>query len=148
MKDYIETASAATSGSARNNYVDLKALLYAIGCIQSLPAHRQERSDMIDMCSMVRRVEDNGRGTPLLPNLLWSVEHHIGHKIDLWPAHGGDGPGGTYSDVEMDRRDTVRAWIDDREAQFLETQAAKDAPPSGVVKFIDGDDLNEEGEVA
>lgn len=137
-KGYMETASAATPD--RDALVTFKALLYAIGCIQSLPKDQQERSDMVHMCAIARRFN-----APLSV-MLWSVEHHIGHKIDLWPAHGGDEPAGLYSDQEIDTRDTVRAWIDERAAQFQRTLAATDAPPSNVVTFIGGP--GDEGEAA
>lgn len=143
MKDYPETASAAMSANAREGFTLLKGLLYAIGCIQSLPDDRQERSDMIEMCAIARRVLTSGPEDVML-NLLWSAEHHIGQKIDLWPAHGGEELNGLYTDEELDRRDDVRGWIDDREAQFQKTGALKDAPPSNVVTFIDGpDDLGD-----
>lgn len=138
MKDYPEIALAATSGNVYDGYAALKALLYAIGCIQSLPGHRQERSDMIEMCAMVRRLAGSREAEKLLlPTFLWSVEHHLCHKIDLWPAHGGAELNGAYSDEELDWRDAVRAWIDEREALFQLTGAVKDAPPSNVVKFMD-----------
>lgn len=137
-KDYMNKTKAATPD--RDALVTLKALLYAVGCIQSLPEDQQERSDMVEMCAIARRFQ-----APV-PLMLWSVEHHIGHTIDLWPPHGSDKPDGLYSDEEIDARNAVRAWIDEHVAQFQRTLAALDAPPSNVVKFIDGP--GDEGEAA
>lgn len=141
----ITTATpAATPAISRGEYITFQALLYAIACIQNLPQDRQERNNMVDMCSIARRIADNNIGL-----LLWNVEYHVGYEIDLWPAHGGDEPGGLYTDDDYDTRDAVRVWINTRKARFTETGALSDAPPSEVVKFIDAiRGGREEGEAA
>lgn len=140
--DNTNTPETATSVTNRDDHITLQALLYAVACIQSLPEDRQERSIMVDMCAQARHMAGDEIARP-----LWSVEHHVGYEIDLWPAHGGDEPGNLYTEDEYDMRDNVRRWIDKRKARFAETGALEDAPPSEVVKFIGGaDDL--EGEAA
>lgn len=140
MNDNTTTTTPAATPMKRGDYITLQALLYAVAYIQKLPEDRQERSNMVDMCAHARRMAG-----PDFALRLWSVEHHVGHEIDLWPAHGGDTPGGLYTDAEYDTRDEVRAWINEQDARFRRTAALKDAPPSEVVKFIGGpDDL--EGE--
>ena len=140
-----ETASAAMTINAREGYTLLKGLLYGIGSIQSLPEARQERSDMVEMCAIARRVPLASIDQAL--DLLWSVERHLGHKIDLWPEGGGGEPDGSFSEEEYDLRDDVRYWINMRDARFAASQALKDAPPSNVVTFIGGPD-EQEGEAA
>lgn len=120
---------------ARNGCITLKAMLYAIGCIQALPTDQQERSDMIEMCTLVRGME-----SPTLAHVLWGVESHIGREIDLWPAHGGNEANGLYTDAELDAKATIRAQVRDWNEQFRRTQAAKDAPPSNAVTFLTGAD--------
>lgn len=136
------TPKTATPLLNRGDYITLQAMIYAVACIQKLPEDRQERSSMVDMCATARRMGGGG-----IAHYLWSVEHHVGYEIDLWPAYGGDDPSGLYTDEETATRDTVRAWIDDHDAQFRRTLALKDAPPSNVVKFLDGPD-DMEGEAA
>lgn len=132
--DTMKTPKAATPMN-RGDYITLQALLYAVAFIQKLPEDRQERSSMLDMCATARRMA----GADLALR-LWSVEYHVGYEIDLWPAHGGDTPGGLYTEAEYDQRDEVRAWINKHDAQFRRTAALEDAPPSEVVKFIGGPD--------
>lgn len=132
MKSYPNEAVSATSDAALDGNITLQALLYAVACIQNLPKDRQERSNMVAMCALAR--DSDGP----LPFLLWGVEHHVGHEIDLWPVHGGDGSNGEYTDAELNARDTVRAQIADWKRQFEASGALKDAPPSNVITFLAG----------
>lgn len=132
-KTNITNASPeATTPHVRNDGANLKTMLYAIACIQSLPGDRQERSDMLDMCALAR--SEIGFGN--LAFALYGVESHVGHQIDLWPAHGGSEIDGSYSDEELDTREAVREGIDYLKSKFASTGLLIDAPPSNVVKFL------------
>lgn len=76
-----------TSITERDGYIRLKALLYAIAHIQSLPQELQERSDMADMCALFRHeMTHNGQfDVPVSAALVFGVEAHTGVAIDLWP---------------------------------------------------------------
>lgn len=137
-EDSLHTLPGATFDNFCGGHITLKGLLYAIGCIQALPADQQERSDMIEMCALVRGME-----SPTLAHVLWGVESHIGREIDLWPAHGGDEANGLYTDAELDAKATIRAQIKEWDDQFQRNQAAKDAPPSSAVTFLTGTDDQE-----
>jgi hypothetical protein len=135
----------ATSPYRAENYegnITLKASLYAIACIQSLPEDRQERSDMIEMCALARRTPHRH-----LANMLRSVEHHVGGVIDLLPAHGGSEANGCYSNGELDLMEAVRKLVKEQDDQFKRSLALVGAPASNVVGSIDGvDDQEEEPE--
>ncbi|QEU08696.1 hypothetical protein [Paracoccus yeei] len=91
-------APNAASATGRDGYIMVKALVYAIARIQSLPDDRQEHGDMMDMCELVYESE-LPEGT--LDMILMEVEHSVQHEIDLFPGEGGEG----------DRRD-MRARVD------------------------------------
>lgn len=114
--------------------VIVQGLLYGIAEIMTLPPEREERSSMLAMCALVRRImkgDDQG-----LAYTLWGVEHHVGHGITLWPPGGGTGPTGNYTDAEFEHEDAVRQEIKRRKERFEQTGALVDAPPSDVIKFI------------
>lgn len=97
--------------SLRAHLVQTKALLYAVGCIQALPEAKQEYSDVLDMCEMVRELDDYH-----IAHLLFPVEAHLGHKIDLWPD-------GFEDEADAVRKDHVRQLVCDLE-QRLERAAS------------------------
>lgn len=134
--NYPTTTTDLASMVGRVGYINLKALLYAVACIQTLPGDKQEWSDMCDMCAIARSTlaERPNRGA----DILWSVEHHVGHQIDLWPAHGGPEPNGLYSDEDMDRRDAVRSLIDGWATTFRNSPTFENAPASSAIIFVSG----------
>ena len=132
----MSNPGTVTSIGDGDDRIILKALLYAIANIQTLPDHRQERIDMNDMCALARA--SLGSHPASGANVLWGVEHHVGHEINLWPAHGGEEANGLYSDEELDRRDSVRAQVNEWKARFEDTGSLLDAPPSNAVRFIQG----------
>ncbi|SDG28799.1 hypothetical protein PUH89_14865 [Rhodobacter capsulatus] len=83
------------------------------------------------MCAIMREAV-----VPKLALTLWGVETLVGREIDLWPAYGGSGPGGNYTDEEFDHKAAVRAEIKQRQERFEKTGALSDAPPSDVIKFL------------
>ena len=137
---YMTTPIPATSvigrdGHTHTGYIAMQAMVYAIARIQSLPEDRQERSNMIEMCAIVRSFSE-----PAIVGFLYGVEHHVGHAVDLWPAHGGDDANGLYTDEELDRRDFVRKEVTAAQAKFAASKLLIDAPPSSVVRFLDGEE--------
>ena len=101
-----------------------KLMIYAVAQIQALPDNRQELSDMLDACEIVRAAND-----PNLALILYGVEVHTGQEIDLWPA------GEAYTEEELARRDAIRTEVDEMKAAFRATGRALDAPPSNVIGF-------------
>ena len=132
---YMTTPATATPVPNRDDHITLQALIYAVACIQSLPEDRQERINMIEMCAIARRII-----TPTLSFVLFGVEGHVGHAVDVWPAHGGGEANGLYTDEELDRRDFVRNEVTAMQAKFAASKALIDAPPSTVVRFLDGEE--------
>lgn len=124
MKDINMTAHVAEA--------ETLALIYAVAKVQSLPHDRQELSNMLTWCEAIRGAHTSEH----LAHLLWQVEDKVQQEINLWPEHGGEGDGGVYTDEEADRRDTVRAMINDRKARFAASGILSDAPASDVVTFI------------
>lgn len=132
--DILNTRITATFDISRDGYVIVKGLLYAIACIQGLPAEQRENGDMIAMCRLVRGMKNS----VLFAHTQWGVESHVGREIDLWPAHGGDEPGGLYSDEELEVKEAMRGQITEWQERFKRTGAADHAPPSDVVRFLGG----------
>lgn len=133
--------SAPEAATNRESYITLQALLYAVARIQTLPEDQQEYSNMANMCALARRV-----GGQELAFILWGVEHHVGHEINLWPADHGDEPDNHYTDEEVDHQNAVRSQINAWKARFEETGALLDAPSSDVIKFLGSAD--DQGEAA
>ena len=127
----------ATSVTGRDGYIRLQALLYAVARIQTLPEDQQEYSNMVDMCAIARAMNS----PPIWP-IVWGVELHVGHEIDLWPAGGGNEVGGAYTDVEIDAKEAQRAKINAAQVSLSSISIELNAPPSNVIKFLDG---NEDG---
>lgn len=75
-----------TSITGRDGYIQTKALVYAIGQIQSLPDHKQEWSDMYDMCQLLRA----HLGPAELASYAVGVEWHTGNPVNLFPEDGED----------------------------------------------------------
>jgi hypothetical protein len=123
--------SAVDTANEKRDHMLTASFLYGIACIQSLPEEQQERVTMLRMCAMARFIAG-----PKLALTLWSVETHIGREIDVWPADGGFGPGGSYTDEELDYKAAVRAEIRLRKELFERTGALSDAPPSDVIRFL------------
>jgi hypothetical protein len=73
-------------------------MLYGIGYIQSLPIERQEWSNMLDMCMIVRAQQ-----SPFTISHIISLEQFHGFKIDLWPEDDED-----LSSAEKAMRDEFR----------------------------------------
>lgn len=67
---------APASVTGRDGYIIGKALVYAIAQIQSLPARRQEFSDMCDMCALVRAIGVD-------PWTVAGVQRHVDRTVDL-----------------------------------------------------------------
>lgn len=67
--------------TGRDSDILIKGLLYAIATIQNLPEHRQERSDMRDMCAIIR-----AHNPRTLMHVVYEVQAHTGADIDLWPT--------------------------------------------------------------
>lgn len=87
-----------TSITGRDGFIVPQAVLYGIGYIQSLPRTRQEWSNMLDMCKIVRSWD-----TPFtIPHML-NLEQFHGFKIDLWPEDDAD-----LSESEKAKRDEFR----------------------------------------
>lgn len=82
-REKIMTNATVTT---RAGYVSAKALVYAIGQIQSLPDHRQEWSDMYDMCEILRACH----GARMLAHVVTSVENHTGNPVDIFPGEYDD----------------------------------------------------------
>lgn len=85
-KNIISTPKAATI-TGRDGYITVKALVYAVACLQSLPDDRAEYSDMADMCEILHASD---LPESLLDMILLSVEHHIQRDVDLFPSEGMD----------------------------------------------------------
>ncbi len=129
---YDQELSKATSTQP---FTFRQVLLYAIAQIQALPAERQETSTLLYFCKMARTMlsEDDPQQ---FAYSVWGVEYHVGEKINLWPAHGGDGPSGHYTDEEFEAEETLRKTITEIADRFARSRALVDAPPSDVVKFF------------
>lgn len=119
MKDYSETASAASSVTGRDGYITLKAMLYAIACIQSLPEADREYGDLQDMRTLVRaKVHDMARNdsTHDVPIMfcyaMLEVHRHTGQMPDLWPNDFGEDLAEVYEQHELALMTAVRATID------------------------------------
>lgn len=130
---YDQELSKATS---MQPFMFRQVLLYAIAQIQALPAERQETSTLHHLCKMARTMLSEG-DMQRFAYAVWGVECHVGAQINLWPAHGGDGPSGHYTDEEFEAEETLRKTITDFADRFARSGALVDAPPSDVVKFID-----------
>lgn len=135
---------AATPNFARPSYLMIKAMLYSIAYIQALARDRQEASDMAQMCEIVRSMNLPPAD---LADLIFGVQHHVQHEIDLWPQGWGDEADGSYSGQEIAAQLNLAAALDKLERAFKRGGALNDAPPSDVVKFIGGAD-DQEGEAA
>lgn len=81
------TTPEAASATGRDGYITLKALVYAIAHIQSLPRDRQEYGDMLDMCDLVY---ENRLPQEMLDIIVYDVERHIQHEVNLYPSDGMD----------------------------------------------------------
>ncbi|MBS7737916.1 MULTISPECIES: hypothetical protein [unclassified Chelatococcus] len=92
--------------TGRDGYIQAQALLYGITQIQSLPRQRQEYSDMVDMCRILRALVP----PETLPSYAYSVEMHTGKQIDL---HFPEGEEATASD-EIYMQDYLFAMADYR----------------------------------
>jgi hypothetical protein len=133
------SANAQASLNGREGYIVMKALIYAVARIQSLPRDRQEYSDMIATCALVRESAPamfSSTAPERFASFVWEVESHVGHEIDLWPSEGGDGINGAYTDEELDTKESLRALITAMEAQRAANPIELNAPQSEVVAFI------------
>lgn len=128
----VQNLNITTSAEAANALTS-RVLLYAIAQIQSLPVDQREEGLMNVMCALARRKSEGE-----LIDALWSVEHHLGREIDLWPPHGSEDHGGVYSDEQDDFRTFIRNEINVRKARFEETGAAIDPPSTDVITFLNG----------
>lgn len=81
-----------TEITGRDDYITAQALVYAIAHIQSLPEERQDRSNMLDMCELVRATYE----AESLACIVATVEHHTEMHIDL---HFPEGENQTADDV-------------------------------------------------
>ncbi|RCW83461.1 hypothetical protein [Paracoccus lutimaris] len=104
MKSSVKTTPVAASVTGRDGYIVVKALIYAIARIQSLPEDRQEYSDMLDMCTVLH---DLDFPQSMLDMIHSDVEHHMQREVDLYPGEG----------MEAERKAT-RARIDAERARI------------------------------
>ena len=98
--------------TGRDSYVIHKALLYAICHIQNIPEVKQEWSDMVDMCLIVRsRLSlSNALGVRM-------VELHTGENMTLWPEEDDELTG-----EERLQRDKFAAALQSMREQYPDTQ--------------------------
>lgn len=68
--------------TGRDDFIQAKALAYAILAIQALPEEKRERSDMTDMCRILRSASLSSLVCQIL-----SAEMHTGRILDLYPDH-------------------------------------------------------------
>ena len=99
-----------TSITGRDGFIVPQAMLYAIGYIQSLPDERQEWSNMLDMCMIVRAQQ-----SPFMISHIINLEVFHGFKIDLWPE--GDEH---LSLADRRKRDEFRAAYEAQRKQNIE----------------------------
>ena len=98
--------------TGRDDFIEAKALIYAIACIQNLPEERQEWSDMRDMCAIARTIQPG-----MLGSLIYETQRHTGTVIDIWPDHDDDLR-------EADRREkkafkfAVESYVEERKKQY------------------------------
>ncbi|MFA5538576.1 MAG: hypothetical protein WCZ72_09455 [Gemmobacter sp.] len=88
--DTTTTPEAATSITGCDGYITMKALLYAIATIQSLPEADREYGDMHHMCELARDMCQSDVAVRLLAPAILEVARHTGHVPDLWPNDFGD----------------------------------------------------------
>ena len=100
----------ATSITRRDGFIVPQAMLYAIGYIQSLPAERQEWSNMLDMCMIVRAQQ-----SPFTITHIINLEVFHGFKIELWPEGDED-----LSAIEKQARDEFRKAYEEQRKQRIE----------------------------
>ncbi len=119
MEDYNDTASPATSVTGRDTYITLKALLYAIATIQSLPEEDREYGDLCDMTALVRAMAENMARADathdqpvLLSHCLLEVGRHTGQMPDLWPNDLGDEMSEIYTPRELAMMGAVKATVE------------------------------------
>jgi len=67
-----------TDVTGRDSYIVHKALAYAIATIQNLPKQRQEYSDMLDMCALLK-------ANPAACIFILEAQNHMGVPINLDP---------------------------------------------------------------
>ncbi|WP_028713876.1 hypothetical protein [Paracoccus sp. J55] len=87
MAKINSTAREGASVTGRDGYIAVKALVYAIAHIQSLPEDRQEYRDMLDMCDLVY---ESGLSQSLIDMIVYDVERHVQHEVNLYPSEGMD----------------------------------------------------------
>lgn len=140
-KNTTRASTAATGASWREGYVSLKALLYGISNIQSLPHDRQEASDMANMCELARSIGGN-----LLAIEVYNVERHVGHEVHLWPDGWGS-VDGIYTEEEELAKEALRAAVDQRKRTFAVGSKVANAPNSSEIRF-QGSAGDRDGEAA
>lgn len=94
----IDTNTPAAPVVGRDGYITLKAMLYAIACIQKQPVADRANNDLYDMLNMVRGTaremsfNEASYDVPvLLCHAMLEVHRHTGQMPDLWPNDfGGD----------------------------------------------------------
>lgn len=122
MSENLNTTTAtpaATSVTGRDGYITLKAMLYAIASIQSLPEENREYGDLQDMLLLVRaKAWDMSRNDAthdvpvLLCHAMLEVNRHTGQMPDLWPNDFGEDLADIYEPYDIALRDAVYATID------------------------------------
>lgn len=113
------TPDAATSITGRDGYITLKAMLYAIATIQSLPEADREYGDLYDMLQLVHSTAhdmaraDDTHDTPiLLCHALLEVNRHTGQMPDLWPNDFGDDMSEVYEPRDLAMMGAVKVTIE------------------------------------
>lgn len=133
MKGQKENTMAHKNASitGRDSYITTQAMLYALGYIQSLPDERQEWSNMLDMCMIVR-----AQRSPLTIMHILNLERFHGFKINLWPEEDED-----LSEAEKLKRDEFRKAYERCRAQasepfsFMPTPTFAGYDPIHMAKF-------------
>ena len=131
MADLANMPRVKTIVDGLEHRITVYGFLYAIAQIQSLPDDRQEVGYMKRMCRIVREI-----GGDDLAWMIWGVGHHVGRDPDLWPAHGGSEPDGTYSNSEIGQMEGILDKIAEYKDGYRAGPMLESAPPSDVVKFI------------
>lgn len=97
--------------TGRDGYIVPQAMLYGIGYIQSLPPERQEWSNMLDMCLIVR-----AQKSPFTITHILNLERFHGFRINLWPEDEED-----LSEPEKGKRDKFRNAYEEQRKQNIKS---------------------------
>lgn len=91
----------ATSITGRDGYITMKAMLYAIATIKSLPAVDREYGDMVDMQKLIRDMIRQDMDVPVLCHAMLEVNRHTGEMPELFPVDFGEELFGIHDQREI-----------------------------------------------